>query len=175
MMSVVSSSAPVGGMDGAVFRPGYLVAPVEDPHIAESAEGDGIAAAFGEEVAAESEHVRPAAQSFVTRLATERPACLDQSFGMGAAGVRVQIDGVIGDARRDVPGNLGSFCGVFSEVPGDHGIGNRVAAAHGNNPNVNLAAPFNEPPAGAGFVRWGGKTDNLGGIADGVLQIGRQS
>ena len=39
-----------------------VVAAVADAVVAEQGEGDGVAAGFGEEVAAEAEHVGPAAQ-----------------------------------------------------------------------------------------------------------------
>src|SRR5215475_2235047 len=45
-----------------VVRAGVLASPVGDTGLAEGGEGDGVAAGFCEEVAAEAEHVRPAAQ-----------------------------------------------------------------------------------------------------------------
>jgi hypothetical protein len=50
--------------EAQVFRvpSGVVVAAVGDASVAEGGEGDGVAARFGEEVAAEAEHVRPAAQ-----------------------------------------------------------------------------------------------------------------
>jgi hypothetical protein len=67
-------------------------------------EGDGVAAGFGEEVAAEAEHVRPAAQAQVFGVGAEGPAGVDEPFGVGAVWVCVQVDGGGGDAGRGVPG-----------------------------------------------------------------------
>ena len=58
----------VGGADGSVFGSGVLAAPVGDTGLAQVGEPDGVAAGFGEEVAAEAEHVRPAAQADVVRV-----------------------------------------------------------------------------------------------------------
>ena len=61
----------VGGADGSVFGSGVLAAPVGDAGLAEVAEAEGVAAGFGEEVAAEAEHVGPAAQAGVVGVAAE--------------------------------------------------------------------------------------------------------
>src|SRR5207237_10217438 len=56
----------VGGADdGVVGLVLVLVAAVGDAGGAEQGEGDGVAVGFGEEVAAEAEHVCPAAQPLV--------------------------------------------------------------------------------------------------------------
>jgi hypothetical protein len=73
----------VRGADGSVFGSGVLAAPVGDAGIAEVAEAEGVVAAFGEELAAEAEHVRPAAELPVTGVATEGPAGVDEPFGVG--------------------------------------------------------------------------------------------
>jgi len=72
---------------------GVLVPPVGDAGLAEGGEGDGVAAGLGEGVAAEAEHVRPAAQGRVGGLAghaafgpAEGPAGVDEVFGVGACG-----------------------------------------------------------------------------------------
>src|SRR5580658_4470541 len=83
----------VGGVDGSVFGSGVVGAAVDDAGLAEVAEGDGVAAGFGEEVAAEAEHVCPAAQAGVIRVPAGPPAGGDEPFGMGACGVGVQVDG----------------------------------------------------------------------------------
>ena len=75
-----------------MFGAGVVVAAaVGDAGLAQGGEGDGVAAGFGEEVAAEAEHVRPAAQGAVGGLAahpavgvTEGPAGVDEPFGVGA-------------------------------------------------------------------------------------------
>jgi hypothetical protein len=48
----------VGGADGSVFGSGVLAAPVGDAGLAQVSEPNGVAAGFGEEVAAEAEPVR---------------------------------------------------------------------------------------------------------------------
>jgi hypothetical protein len=83
----------VGGTDRAVFWSGALVSPVEGPGFAESSEGDGVAASFGEEVAAESEHVCPAAQSVIIGFPAECPACVNQPFGVTSVQASVQVNG----------------------------------------------------------------------------------
>ena len=83
----------VGGADGAVFGSGVLAAPVADAGLAQVAEPDGVAAGFGQEVAAEAEHVRPAPQAGVAGVGAEGPAGVDEPFGVGALGVGVQVDG----------------------------------------------------------------------------------
>src|SRR6516164_3721730 len=47
-----------------VARPGSLRTLVDDASLSEHLEGNGVAAAFGEEMAAETEHVRPAGKGF---------------------------------------------------------------------------------------------------------------
>src|SRR5215469_6945104 len=162
----------VGGADGVVFGAGCLVAPVEDPDSAQGAEGDGVVAAFGEEVAAESEHVGPAAQPGVAGVVAELPAGVHEPFGVAAVRAGVQVDGVVGEAGGGVAGGFGGFGGVFGEVSGDHGVGDRVAAAQGDHAHVHLCAPADEPPAGLGLVRGRGEGDGGGGLVDGVVQVG---
>ena len=90
---MVSFVGVVDGADGLVFGAGVLGAPVEDAGGAQGGEGDGVVAAFGEEVAAEAEHVRPPLQAGVIRVAAELPAGVDEPFGMSAVSVGVQADG----------------------------------------------------------------------------------
>ena len=97
-------SCIVAAFDRAVFEAGVLMAAVGDAGLAEGGEGDGVAARLGEEMTAEAEHVRPAAQADVVRGSTEGPACVDEPFGVGAVWVCVQVDGGGGDAGRGVPG-----------------------------------------------------------------------
>jgi hypothetical protein len=94
----------IGGPDGSVFGSGVVGAPVDDAGLAEVLEADGIAAGFGEEVAAEAEHVSPAAQAGVVGVAAESRAGGDEPFGVGALGVSVQVDGVGGEAGGGVAG-----------------------------------------------------------------------
>ena len=146
----------VGGADGAVFGSGVVVAPVDDAGLAEVVEADGVAAGFGEEVAAEAEHVGPAAQAGVVGVAAEPPAGGDEPFGVGARGVGVQVDGVGGEAGGGVAGGFGAFGGVFGEVAGDGQVGDGAGAAQGDDADVELVAPADEPAAGwagCGVVR----------------------
>ena len=53
----------VSDADGLVFGAGVLGAAVGDAGGAQGGEGDRVVAAFGEEVAAEAEHVRPPLQA----------------------------------------------------------------------------------------------------------------
>src|SRR5215472_14476425 len=55
----------VGGADGSVVGSGVLAAPVADADLAQVGEPEGVTAGLGQEVAAEAEHVRPAAQAGV--------------------------------------------------------------------------------------------------------------
>src|SRR6266498_3409786 len=72
----------VGGADGAVVGSGVLAAAVGDAGLAQVAEPDGVAAGFGEEVAAEAEHVGPAAQADVAGVLADPPAGMDEPFRM---------------------------------------------------------------------------------------------
>ena len=78
-----------------------------------------VGAGFGEEVAAEAEHVCPAAQAAPV-VCAECPAGVDEPFGVGAVGVGVQVDGVGGEPPGGVAGGLGGFGGVLGQVAGDH-------------------------------------------------------
>lgn len=73
--------------------------------------------------------------------------------------------------RRGMAGYLGSFGGIFGEVAGNHGIGDRVPATHGDDAHVYLLAPFDEPSAGAGGVRRGNERDGARRVMDGVIQV----
>ena len=110
---------------------GVLAAPVADAGLAQVGEPDGVAAGFGQEVAAEAEHVRPAAQAGVVRVGADRPAGVDEPFGVGAVGVGVQVDRLGGDAGGGVPGGFGALGGVFGEVAGDGQVGDGAGAGAG--------------------------------------------
>src|SRR5205823_2425905 len=88
----------VGGADRSVVGSGVLAAPVGDAGLAQVGEADGVAAGFGQEVAAEAEHVRPAAQAEVAGFGADAPAGGDEPFGVCAVGAGVQVEGVAGDA-----------------------------------------------------------------------------
>jgi hypothetical protein len=70
-----------------VFGSAVLAAAVRDACGAQDAEGDGVAAGFGEEVAAEAEHVCPALEPGEVGVPSEAPAGGDEAFGVGAGGV----------------------------------------------------------------------------------------
>ena len=88
-------------------------------------------------------------------MRAERPAGVDEPFGVGAVRAGVQVDGVGGDPGGGVAGDLGAFGGVFGEVAGDGQVGDGAGAAHGDDADVDLVAPGDEPAAGLGRVRWG--------------------
>jgi hypothetical protein len=111
----------VGGPDGSVFGSGVVAAPVDDAGLAEVLKTDGVAAGFSQEVAAEAEHVGPAAQAGVVGVAAESPAGGDEPFGVGALGVGVQVDGVGGEAGRGVASGLGALGGAG--FPSKRGLG----------------------------------------------------
>ncbi len=126
----------VGGADGSVLGAGVLAAPVGDAGLAQVAEPEGVAAGFGQEVAAEAEHVGPAAQAGVARVSAEGPAGVDEPFGVGAVRAGVQVEGVSGDAGGGVAGDLGALGGVFGEVAGDGQVGDGAGAAQGDDADV---------------------------------------
>src|SRR5262249_59370462 len=86
----------VVGTEGAVFGAGVLVPPVGDAGLPHRSEGDGVAAGFGEKVAAEAEHVRPPAQADIGRGGAQDPACVGEPFGGGAGCLGIQGGGVGG-------------------------------------------------------------------------------
>jgi hypothetical protein len=104
--SIDSKPVPGWGVVGA----GVVVAPVSDAGLSEGGEGDGVAVGFGEEVAAEAEHVRPPSQGAVSGFAAhpplgvaDVPAGVDEPFGVGSGRVRVQAEGIGGDAAEAWP------------------------------------------------------------------------
>ena len=86
------------GVFGRGLGAGGVGAAVGDAGGAQQAEGDRVAAGLGEEVAAEAEHVRPAAQPPPVGGAAEAPAGVDEPFGVVAVGVGVDVDGLRGRA-----------------------------------------------------------------------------
>src|SRR6185437_4414887 len=162
----------VGGADGAVFGSGVLAAAVGDAGLAQVAEADGVAAGFGEEVAAEAEHVGPAAQADVAGVLADPPAGVDETLGVGAAGVGVQVDRVGGDAGGGVTGGLGSLGGVFGEVARDGQVGEGAGAVQGDGSDVDLGAPGDGPARRLGRVGRGAVADGVSGLPGGVVQVG---
>ena len=147
-MIVVSGSAASCGRSGWWSGPVSWCSPVGDAGLAEGGEGDGVAAGFGEEVAAEAEHVRPAAQGCVGDLAAHAavgvadvPAGIDETLGVGSGGVGVEVEAGGGDAGGDVAAGFGAFGGVLGEVAGDSRAGDRVRAPVGDGADVEFAGP----------------------------------
>ena len=181
MMAAGSVSACSCRSKWRVVGSGVVVAAVGDAGLAEGGEGDGVAAGFGEEVAAEAEHVRPAAQGAVGGFAAhpalgvaDVPAGVDEPFGVGSGRVRVQAEGVGGDAGGGVAGGLGAFGGVLGEVAGDGQAGHGGGAPVGDGADVEFVAPGDEPAFAvrAVGVGPGAEGDGGGGLADGVLEVG---
>ena len=139
--------------------------------LAEVGEPDGVAAGFGEEVAAEAEHVRPAAQPGVVRVLAERPAGVDEPFGVGAVRVGVQVDGFGGDAGGGVAGDLGAFGGVLGEVAATaRSVTLPVPVRVMMRMSISVPQAMSQPPAGPGGA--GAEADVGGGLADGVVEVG---
>src|SRR6266508_5326080 len=108
-----------GGLFGVFGGEGAgLGAAPDDAPVAQEAEGDRVAAAFGEEVSAEAEHVCPAAQRAPGGGPAEGPAGVDEPFYMCALGVCVEVDGIDVQPAAGVAGGLGGFGGVLGQVPG---------------------------------------------------------
>ena len=63
-------------------------------------------AGFGEEVAAEAEHVCPSAQRPPRLGLSEGPGGVDEPFGVSTRWVGVQVDGVRVEGAGGVPGGL---------------------------------------------------------------------
>src|ERR1700690_3381536 len=61
-------------IEGRVVGTGVVVAAIGDAGLAEGCEGGGVAAGFGEEVAAEAEHVCPPSQRAVSGFAAHPPS-----------------------------------------------------------------------------------------------------
>ena len=132
---------------------GVLAAPVADAGLAQVGEPDGVAAGFGQEVAAEAEHVRPAAQAGVAGFGAEGPAGVDEPFGVSAVRVGVQVEVVRGDAGGGVAGDLGALGGVLGQVAGDGQVGYVAGASQSDDADVGLGAPCDGPAAGPGWMR----------------------
>ena len=72
------------------------------------------------------------------------------------------------------PAGLGAFGGVLGEVAGDGQAGDGAGAAVGDGADVEFAAPGDEPALAvrAVGVGPGAEGDRVGGVADGVLEVG---
>ena len=132
-------------LDRRVVGSGLLVPTVGDAGLAEGGEGDGVATALGQEVAAEAEHVSPAAQGCEGDLAAhpavgvaDVPAGIDETLGVGAGGVGVEVEAVGGDVGGQVAASLGAFGGVLGEVAGDGQTGHSAGAPVGDGTDVIL-------------------------------------
>lgn len=98
-----------------------------DASAAELAEGRGVAAALGEEVAAVAGHVCPTAKPCVRVLGvlgsgeqaavTQAPAGVDEAAGVGVGGV--EADGGLVEPAGEMTGRLRCLGRVLGEVAGD--------------------------------------------------------
>ena len=91
---------------------------------AERAEGGGVGAALGREVAAEAEHVRPLPEAQVFELGelAKGEAGGDEAAGVVGDGEVGQAVGA-GEAAVEGAGALGGLGGVLGDVGGDLGVG----------------------------------------------------
>lgn len=96
--------------------------------LAEGAEGGGVAAGLGGEVAAEAKHVSPGPQPPVRVGAVQVAACGDESAGVVRDLVAVEF-GEFADAAVEGAGVLGGFGGVLGDVGGDGLFGDVRAVA----------------------------------------------
>ena len=83
-----------GSSPGSRSPPGWFCAPVVGAGFAELAEGDRVAAGFGQEVAAVAEHVRPGPEPFLPgrALAAELPGGGDHPLVVGRAAQVLDVD-----------------------------------------------------------------------------------
>ena len=79
-------------------------------------------------------HIRPSGVADV-------PAGVDETLGVGAGGVGVEVEDGGGDAGGDVAAGLGAFGGVLGEVAGDGRAGDGVRAPVGDGADVEFAGP----------------------------------
>src|SRR5262249_15606545 len=66
----------------------------------------------------------------------------------------------------------GGLGGVFGEVSGDHGVGDRVVSAHGHDTDVNLVTPGDAPAARLLAMCGGSESDSGRRVLDSVIEIG---
>ena len=141
--------------------------------LAKLAEGDGVAAGFGEEVAAVAEHVCSLPEPGVTGLAfaAELPRGDDHLPVVGRAAKAGDLDRVP-DTGVGQPWSGEGLGGVLGDVVRDGLTVERLAGARDriapDRPGVGLRA---EPEQdGADLASIGGDADGGGGPADGVAQ-----
>ena len=119
-MPVSEDEGRVCGRAGQEAGSDGVLALVLSTGSAERAEGRGVGAAFGGEMAAEAEHVRPGGQAELFELGEFAEA---QAFGDQAAGVLADREvGEAGgrvDALVEGAGAFGGFGGVFGHVGGE--------------------------------------------------------
>lgn len=112
---------------------------------AEGAHGGGVAAALGGEVAAEAEHVCPAAQSDPAVYGAQVPAGPDEPDGVPVR-VGVGLDVSRGDSSGADASDLGDLRGVLGQVASDVLLGQRLAGqASACDLDVDLRAPVQLP------------------------------
>jgi hypothetical protein len=129
------------------------------------AEGGGVGAALGGEVATEAEHVCPGGQAQVCEFG---PLAEADAFGDVTPGVIAdgQVRKPVGWSDAPVEGAcaFGGFGGVFGNVGGDLAIGQFPAGRDG--PGIEFAAP--DQGSGRKSSRSGRcEVDSAGGLVDG--------
>ena len=87
---------------GHVQGRGPAAPAVSDAGGAQGSKGDRVVTAFGQEMAAEAEHVSPPLEAAELGVGTEPPAGVDQPFSMSAGGIGVQLDRVLRVRRAEV-------------------------------------------------------------------------
>ena len=138
---------------------------------AQSAEGDGVGAALGREVAAESEHVRPGRkpQAFQARELAEAEAFGDEAAGVVADGKVGEPVGD-GDAAVEGAGAFGGLGGVLGDVGGDLAVGQ--VPGGGDRAGVEFTPPGQRPGREARSSR-DLQVDGAGGLVDGGGEQGK--
>lgn len=120
------------------------------------AEGSGVVAALGREVASEAEHVRPGGQARVFEPGefAEAQAFGDEPAGVFAGGQLGELVGG-GDAAVEGAGTFGGLGGVLGDIGGDPGIGEFPLVVIGR---VSCSRPQRSVrvgrPGAAGVSRW---------------------
>jgi hypothetical protein len=150
-----------------------LLATVAGASLPEMAEGDGVTAEFGEEVAALAEHVGPVAEP---RIAGRVPAAEltgggDHLLVMAGAAQPGEVEGgpepLVGQA-----GDSQALGGVFGDVVRYGLAAERLARARqviamADGPGVSLRT---ESKPDNGPCRSSGDSDSAGGLTDGITQ-----
>src|SRR5690606_24304741 len=165
----------VGQAEGGALLGGAVVG----ARLAEFAEGGGVAAGLGGEVAAEAEHVGPVAEFAVGVEGVEVEACGDEP-GRVLGDVEQDEGFLVADAAVHGAGGLGCFGGVLGDVGGDRLLGDVLAVAEGaDRAYVELGAPSQGPGRlvpGRGYVDFhtgGSGPDRIGEEVKGGPRRGR--